>query len=352
VLTTVYVCRRTPAFGATLLAGLAIACAAAAPASAAELESEDREGSPAAAALAERSDSPRTRTDGTGGATAGQRAPRGGDTPDAADPASAEDDEPNSRARAALRSDDDPRSLEAELDESAAAIRREVRAKAATLGRRAREDAPGKRSARAGTSSRDVSDAADGATIAVAASDDRVQLLRGNHNILVRRRALVRGYLPNRRAGSGVVLELLSGGRWVTVDTATTIEDGRFYLAWYPNRPGYFRVRVRPSSTRSTIEPSGVRLLYVFRSVLASWYGPGFYGNRTACGQTFTSRLIGVAHRSLPCGHRLTVRYRGVSRTVTVVDRGPYVHGRTYDLTEALRNYLGFDGVDEILATS
>jgi hypothetical protein len=66
-----------------------------------------------------------------------------------------------------------------------------------------------------------------------------------------------------------------------------------------------------------------------------SWYGPGFYGNRTACGLAMTQTLIGVAHRTLPCGTRVTFRNpdNGRSITVPVVDRGPYVRGRTWDLT-------------------
>jgi len=69
-----------------------------------------------------------------------------------------------------------------------------------------------------------------------------------------------------------------------------------------------------------------------------SWYGPGFYGNRTACGVALTRTLIGVAHRSLPCGTRITFRNPSNGRTVTatVVDRGPYVSGRQWDLTGGL----------------
>lgn len=69
-----------------------------------------------------------------------------------------------------------------------------------------------------------------------------------------------------------------------------------------------------------------------------SWYGPGFYGNRTACGHAMTRGLIGVAHRSLPCGTRITFRNPDNGRIVTapVVDRGPYVAGRSWDLTGGL----------------
>jgi rare lipoprotein A (RlpA)-like double-psi beta-barrel protein len=66
-----------------------------------------------------------------------------------------------------------------------------------------------------------------------------------------------------------------------------------------------------------------------------SWYGPGFYGNRTACGVAMTESLVGVAHRTLPCGTKITFRNPANGRVVTmpVVDRGPYVDGRDWDLT-------------------
>jgi len=75
--------------------------------------------------------------------------------------------------------------------------------------------------------------------------------------------------------------------------------------------------------------------------VLASWYGPGFYGNRTACGQTYSPQIVGVAHRTLPCGTLLTLSHGGRSLTVPVIDRGPYIAGRTLDLSNATRLALG-----------
>lgn len=69
-----------------------------------------------------------------------------------------------------------------------------------------------------------------------------------------------------------------------------------------------------------------------------SWYGPGFYGNRTACGYAMTRELIGVAHRTLPCGTKVTFKNPANGRVVTarVVDRGPYVSGRQWDMTAGL----------------
>jgi hypothetical protein len=69
-----------------------------------------------------------------------------------------------------------------------------------------------------------------------------------------------------------------------------------------------------------------------------SWYGPGFYGKRTACGLALTKTLIGVANRTLPCGTTVVFRNPKNGRVVTakVVDRGPYVSGRQWDLTGGL----------------
>lgn len=66
---------------------------------------------------------------------------------------------------------------------------------------------------------------------------------------------------------------------------------------------------------------------------IATWFGPGFYGQQTACGQTLTPGVIGVANRTLPCGTLVRVSYKGHVLTVPVLDRGPYAHGADWDLT-------------------
>jgi hypothetical protein len=75
-----------------------------------------------------------------------------------------------------------------------------------------------------------------------------------------------------------------------------------------------------------------------------SWYGPGFYGNGGACGMLgpdgLTRETVGVAHRTLPCGTRVTFRYNGRTVTTMVIDRGPYVAGRTWDMTRGLCELL------------
>jgi rare lipoprotein A (peptidoglycan hydrolase) len=73
----------------------------------------------------------------------------------------------------------------------------------------------------------------------------------------------------------------------------------------------------------------------------ATWYGPGFYGNRTACGTVLRQTTLGVAHKSLPCGTKVTLDYHGHSLVVPVIDRGPYTRGYTFDLTSATAQALG-----------
>ena len=73
----------------------------------------------------------------------------------------------------------------------------------------------------------------------------------------------------------------------------------------------------------------------------STWYGPGFYGNRTACGQRLTTSTLGVAHRTLPCGTKVALRANGRSIVVPVIDRGPYARGVTYDLTAETADRLG-----------
>ena len=81
---------------------------------------------------------------------------------------------------------------------------------------------------------------------------------------------------------------------------------------------------------------------------LASWYGPGLEGSLTASGEVFDPSGFTAAHKTLPFGTRLTVRYGGRSVQVTVNDRGPYSGGRDLDLSQRAAEALGLTsaGVD------
>ncbi len=74
---------------------------------------------------------------------------------------------------------------------------------------------------------------------------------------------------------------------------------------------------------------------------VASWYGPGFHGRVTASGALYDQRDFTVAHKTLPLGTVLLVSYGERQVVVYVNDRGPYIAGREFDLSEAAASYLG-----------
>lgn len=85
-----------------------------------------------------------------------------------------------------------------------------------------------------------------------------------------------------------------------------------------------------------------------WRTARASAYGPGLWGNRTACGQTLYTTTIGVAHKTMACGTRLKFQGRsGQVVTATVIDRGPYVSDREFDLTEATVKQMGYSSASD-----
>jgi Lytic transglycolase/Putative peptidoglycan binding domain len=83
---------------------------------------------------------------------------------------------------------------------------------------------------------------------------------------------------------------------------------------------------------------------------VATWYGPGFFGERTACGQRLRRTTIGVAHRHLPCGTKVTLKYRSRYVRARVIDRGPYTSGARWDLTQKTARKLHLTITDTIRA--
>ena len=84
--------------------------------------------------------------------------------------------------------------------------------------------------------------------------------------------------------------------------------------------------------------------------VTVSWYGPGFFENRLPCWQWLAANGLpiqflpdtwGVAHKSLPCGTMVTLTHGPNVVTVPVVDRGPYIAGREFDLSPRVKSALG-----------
>ncbi|MEX1315865.1 MAG: septal ring lytic transglycosylase RlpA family protein [Synechococcaceae cyanobacterium] len=75
----------------------------------------------------------------------------------------------------------------------------------------------------------------------------------------------------------------------------------------------------------------------------ASWYGPGFFGNRTASGEVFRPGTLTAAHRTLPFGTRVRVTnlHNGRSTVVRINDRGPFKGNRVIDLAHGAAQELG-----------
>jgi rare lipoprotein A len=151
-----------------------------------------------------------------------------------------------------------------------------------------------------------------------------------------------------RPGTAGLVASLQVRGRrgWRGIDRDRTAASGRYVLRARVTRPMSAPARVR-------VRGAGRRLgrMHVYRWAIASWYGPGLYGNPLGCGGTLYPGRIGVAHKTLPCGARLTLRRGNRTVRARVIDRGPYVGGREFDLTEATAQRLRFTGHGPILVT-
>jgi rare lipoprotein A (peptidoglycan hydrolase) len=91
-------------------------------------------------------------------------------------------------------------------------------------------------------------------------------------------------------------------------------------------------------------------LAYSWDIRTATLYGPGLYGNRTACGYTLGHRTRGIAHRSLPCGTPVPVYFGGRLAIFPVIDRGPYADGVSIDLTAAAARKLGMSTTSVVRA--
>ncbi|MEA2452563.1 MAG: rare lipoprotein [Actinomycetota bacterium] len=147
-------------------------------------------------------------------------------------------------------------------------------------------------------------------------------------------------------AGRWVAIQQRSNGRWRSLGTAYE-HDGRYALRFDANKIGGRRIRaVFKGDSRNTRAHDGTKLR-VYDPALATWYGPGFWGHGTACGQTLRGDTLGVAHRTLPCGTEVALLFRGRTIVVKVIDRGPYSRA-DWDLTQETAERLGFTGTDTI----
>ena len=177
-----------------------------------------------------------------------------------------------------------------------------------------------------------------------------VRLRRAQLDVLAGHGGSIAGVLQPSLAGRTVALQALTRHGWQPIARARTAAGGRFRLRFLRRHPGSHLVRLRFAGDLSAHAASRLLgRLNVYRLAEASWYG-GSGG--LACGGELTRATMGVANKTLPCGTPLTLHYGHRTVRVRVIDRGPYVAGREFDLTEATKRALGFGDTGEVWSTS
>lgn len=195
--------------------------------------------------------------------------------------------------------------------------------------------------------------------VPVSATGDGITL-ESNASAFLRSGVSVAGTVPAGDAGDAVEIDQLAadgaGGAssWTPVAVVDAQPDGSFSATWRTAHPGPVTIRALLQGSQATSAASSPPAVSVtvYRRSIATLYGPGFYGHRTACGVILRRHTIGVANRTLPCGTEVQVYYRGSVMTVPVIDRGPYAHHANWDLTMAAGWALGMTGTGVIGAAA
>lgn len=193
--------------------------------------------------------------------------------------------------------------------------------------------------------------------VSVNASGNGITL-RSVASALLRRSLQFRGSVPASDAGRTIVVERSgheTGWTWKPTVTATVRSDGSFSATWTTDHIGRFSIRALIASHPSAAtvaSASPPMAVTVYRPSIATEYGPGFWGRRTACGKKLTHRMLGVANRTLKCGEDVALYYKGRTMIVPVIDRGPYANNADWDLTQATAKALGIPGTATLGAVS
>jgi rare lipoprotein A len=201
--------------------------------------------------------------------------------------------------------------------------------------------------------------------VSVQPANQSVQAAGNGISIVTRASALLRD--PLRFSGSvsrtdaGETVEVERRGRetgwtWAPTTHGTVQRSGAFTAVWPVNHIGRFAVRavLEPGGAgASRAAPASPALtITVYRPSIATQYGPGFFGQKTACGQVLRTATLGVANRTLKCGTRVAIMWHGRSIIVPVIDRGPYANHADWDLTTATAQALGISGTATVGAVS
>jgi len=144
-------------------------------------------------------------------------------------------------------------------------------------------------------------------------------------------------------------VKVVFGGPDQNVLAVRSKSNGTFKVSWDAGQIGNYKVEAfGVHGKRMRGSHSKVRNLTSYRFAGASYYGPGLYGNGVACGGTLEPGTLGVANKTLPCGTPVKFVWHGRSIVAPVIDRGPYIRGRAWDLTSAAAQALEFEGIGRI----
>jgi hypothetical protein len=154
---------------------------------------------------------------------------------------------------------------------------------------------------------------------------------------------------------AGQVVEIQRYGhatrdQWVNTASTTVGSKGKFTAHWQAGTPGGFAVRAIMSGAHTASAWPMVKVI-VYRMAIATIYG-GPWGSTTACGEKLHRSTLGVANRTLPCGTKISIYYKGRTIVVPVIDRGPYANHADWDLTTATAHALHMNGTERLGAAA
>ena len=190
-----------------------------------------------------------------------------------------------------------------------------------------------------------------GATVSATAAGVANQLvtvsgdgitLSGHTGVLLYGRLWLNGSVSFAQSGGTLLIEQQSptSSQWTQATTTTVGSGGSYVAAWRPQQVGRFSIRVALAGSGQVSPPISV---VVYKPSIATLFGPGLYGNHTACGAVLKKLTVGVANRKLPCGTQVAIYYRGRTIVAPVIDRGPYANHADWDLTTATGRALGMN---------
>ena len=171
---------------------------------------------------------------------------------------------------------------------------------------------------------------------------------------VLHRQLVARGTMPGAQRREVILQRFDQAHGWRNVARTRVHSTGRFKVKWKADRMGRISLRAILAARRGARASSSANAgaataptakVTVYRAAMATFYGPGFFGQQTACGQTLMPDMHGVAHKRLPCGTLVAVTYAGREIVVPVIDRGPFHDGYSWDLTQATADALGFTAV-------